>query len=361
MYSHCIFCRSGLGTNEAIEIFPVGKRLAFDSAKGRLWVVCPVCAQWNLTPLEERWEAVEACERLFRGAKLKVQGEEIGLATEPGGLELVRVGKPMLPELAAWRYGSMIRRRRRELLIGTSAAAVTGGLLLVGLPALGVSAGVGFTIITSVANMASLARRRQTSDLRFANPQGDGEIVVTINERPFARLVPRSQSEGGWGIDLPFARVLQGGENWIRRNVNTGPMGTARFSGDAAIPVLGQLLPQGHAGRFSPRLVSDAVTMIEDAGGPERWFPAAASRIREWGAEQVWGDTGSIYNIPRAARLALLIAAHEGDERRAMEGALADLEARWKQAEEIAAIADDLLLPASVTRLFSRIKGETRG
>jgi len=59
MYSTCLFCNRPLGSNESIEHFPVGRRLAFDAAKGRLWVVCPSCERWNLTPLEERWEAIE--------------------------------------------------------------------------------------------------------------------------------------------------------------------------------------------------------------------------------------------------------------------------------------------------------------
>ena len=41
-------------------------------------------------------------------------------------------------------------------------------------------------------------------------------------------------------------------------------------------------------------------------------------------------------------RLALEMASHEETERRAMEGELALLEAAWKNAEEIAAIADAL-------------------
>lgn len=62
----CLFCLQRLGNNEAIEHFPVGRRLAFDPAKGRLWVVCRKCERWNLTPLEERWEAIEECERAMR-------------------------------------------------------------------------------------------------------------------------------------------------------------------------------------------------------------------------------------------------------------------------------------------------------
>jgi len=42
-------------------------------------------------------------------------------------------------------------------------------------------------------------------------------------------------------------------------------------------------------------------------------------------------------------RLALEMAANEDTERRALEGQLAELEAAWRDAEEIAAIADTLL------------------
>jgi hypothetical protein len=57
VYSTCLFCNGPLGQNEAIEYIPVGRRLAYDLAMGRLWVVCRKCERWNLTPLEERWEA----------------------------------------------------------------------------------------------------------------------------------------------------------------------------------------------------------------------------------------------------------------------------------------------------------------
>ena len=67
MYTTCMFCKKPLETNEVVETFPVGRRLAFDSAKGRLWVVCRRCERWNLTPLEERWEAVETCEEALPG------------------------------------------------------------------------------------------------------------------------------------------------------------------------------------------------------------------------------------------------------------------------------------------------------
>jgi hypothetical protein len=41
-------------------------------------------------------------------------------------------------------------------------------------------------------------------------------------------------------------------------------------------------------------------------------------------------------------RLALEMAAHEDNERRAMEGELAELAEAWREAEEIAEIADSM-------------------
>src|SRR5512146_3004787 len=106
MYTTCLFCHSDLGSNDEVEAFPVGRRLAFDAAKGRLWVVCRRCERWNLTPLEERWEAIEKCERRFRGTRIRASTDNIGLARLPDGLDLIRIGRALRPEIAVWRYGT---------------------------------------------------------------------------------------------------------------------------------------------------------------------------------------------------------------------------------------------------------------
>jgi hypothetical protein len=49
------------------------------------------------------------------------------------------------------------------------------------------------------------------------------------------------------------------------------------------------------------------------------------------------------------------MAVHEASEQRAIDGDLAPLEAAWREAEEIAAIADDMFLPESAQNL-SRLK-----
>jgi hypothetical protein len=52
------------------------------------------------------------------------------------------------------------------------------------------------------------------------------------------------------------------------------------------------------------------------------------------------------------------MAAHEEQERRALEGELALLEAAWRDAEEVAQIADDMFLPESAATRFGQLKTE---
>lgn len=60
--------------------------------------------------------------------------------------------------------------------------------------------------------------------------------------------------------------------------------------------------------------------------------------------------TGALREAPREQVLALEMALHEDTERAAREGDLAALERAWQEAEEIAGIADNLLLPAWVAQ-----------
>jgi len=108
VYSTCLFCNQPLGANSTFDSFPVGRRLAFDAAKGRLWVVCKKCERWNLSPLEERWEAIERAEQLYSDTRKRVATAEIGLAKLNDGTELVLIQLCALvvlwfvPALATW-------------------------------------------------------------------------------------------------------------------------------------------------------------------------------------------------------------------------------------------------------------------
>ncbi|HWK90225.1 MAG TPA: hypothetical protein VNP72_09525, partial [Longimicrobium sp.] len=150
MYRTCIFCAGDLGSNQAVEAFPVGRGLAFDGWKGRLWAICSRCGRWNLAPMEERWEAVEEAEKLFRDSRLRVQSENIGLCRLPDGTRLIRVGQAMPGELAAWRYGDQLLRRRRQYLAAGAASVAVGAVVMGGVMALGIG-GALFSVGGSLA------------------------------------------------------------------------------------------------------------------------------------------------------------------------------------------------------------------
>ena len=130
-YVECLFCDAPLGRNTVLATLSVGRRIAFDAEKGRLWVVCRGCERWNLTPLGKRWEAVEDAERRFRATRLRVSTDNVGMARLPEGLALVRIGRPRRPEVAAWRYGDQFGRRRRRAIAagGVGAAAAIADAL----------------------------------------------------------------------------------------------------------------------------------------------------------------------------------------------------------------------------------------
>ena len=61
------------------------------------------------------------------------------------------------------------------------------------------------------------------------------------------------------------------------------------------------------------------------------------------------------------SRLGLEMALHEEAERLAMAGELALLATAWRDAEEIAAIADDMFLLAGVQSALERMRSADRG
>ena len=65
---------------------------------------------------------------------------------------------------------------------------------------------------------------------------------------------------------------------------------------------------------------------------------------------------GTLHSLAPRDRLALEMALHEESERRAMDGELAALELAWAEAEQIAKIADDMFLPASMNEQLDKLR-----
>ncbi len=331
MYSACLYCNGRFASNEMVEQFAIGRRLAFDSARGRLWVVCEKCGRWNLSPLDERWEAIDSCERLFRSTPLRASTDHIGLAKLREGLELVRIGAPTRPEFAAWRYGrEFAKRRRRMQIIGASAITMALGHFGAKYFAPG---------MLSAIPLAGML------------PQG---IQYYAYYRQWLRPVAKLQLHDGTPYTL---RAKDVNDAKVERDPEGGPwrlnllhgQGRSLLHGTNAEQVLGRIITHLNFGGGKHDAVESAARRLADAGSASAFLARQAAGNGE----------GVVYNLGAQSldvRLAIEMALHEDTERVALEGDLAALEAAWKDAEQIAAIADRLLLPEWVSDRVQRFR-----
>lgn len=346
MYSNCIFCHANLGANEAIEHFPVGRRLAFDAQKGRLWVVCALCERWNLTPLEERWEAIDECERAFRATALRFSTDNIGLARLKEGIELVRVGRPLRPELAAWRYGDQFGRRRRRTLLRSGLALAAVGSVVVGGAVLGFSVVGASLILFQTAHWAKRGAPKKGTVAVIRDQYG---TPMRITDAALAQVrLAWEERRRDWALEIPgFEQSL------------------IFLRGTEALSAAALLLPATNRFGGSGATTRQAITLLEQHGNPAALFrdvagqwDGTATGYRDLPGDQVEfvadSPRGFLTRLAPVQRLALEMAAHEDAERVALEGELRELETAWRNAEEIASIADDLLLPPVVRQSVAK-------
>ena len=366
MYSTCLFCNSSLGANEQIGAFPVGHRLAYDPARGRLWVVCTRCGRWNLSPLEERWEAIDECERLFRGTRLRFSTDNIGLGRVGEHLELVRIGPALLPEIASWRYGSKIEQHTASTNGKRSAAS--NGLVRRGA---GLPRWLARRAAAALAGYATTVGLSDEAMLRLRTfRRGDAVLARTIDDSG-APIVIRYSHLGG-------AELIRPDRDAPWRLVVRHDGGIARLAEGAGLRTAGKMLASLNFGVATNAEVQHAIAKLDEAGDREGYFSRVASLAMRthWGrvpdapdegliepagssfAERIalqlanrsfWarGGTGSeettpLFRLPSVDRLALEMASNEDIERRALEGELASLAEAWREAEEIARISDEL-------------------
>ncbi|HET9132783.1 MAG TPA: hypothetical protein VFN90_00630 [Gemmatimonadales bacterium] len=352
MYSTCLHCTKSLGTNQVLETLPIGRRVAFDADKGRLWVVCPECARWNLVPFDTRLESIDACERLYRDTPTRYATDNIGLARTKEGLELVRIGEPLRPEFASWRYGEQYKRRRRkaQLIGGVAAGAVIAGFM--GLGAAGMSIG-GFSwlMIRTAENMSrrALDKRRR---LAVAHPDTEAPLQLQPWSARHAALV--------WdGTDVPtLALPTRGPEDRLVVPV--------RWSGEA-IPTLGRrVMASNNLTDGSSRQLREATELLAtERGDLSRWTRERVKGQRRFLGSERWeflpheekpdadngywnslgGDSLILGRLLPYERLAIEMWLSEDVERTWLHGELKLLEREWREAERLGKIADDLMLP----------------
>lgn len=372
MYTTCLFCNSRLGKNESIEPFPIGRRLAFDQQRGRLWVICTECHQWNLTPLDERWEAVDECERLFRATRLRVATDNIGLARLREGLELVRIGRALRPEIAAWRYGDQLVQRRSQLIRGLG------------------------TILRAGSRAMHHTRALLPELRQITRPEHEDDPLTRLRlARVRRRVLDVTTDAGGRTIIIRYGDVVHASlarpepnDPWHLLVPHHG--GVARIGGDGGLHTAGKLLAAINVYGGSAEEVEYATAKVEDAENAESYFAfvfsiamrtswgrfpdatapqtlpvpnSTAERLALyvtnrsfWGRGAIGSEAATpLLALPMVDRLALEMAAHEDSERRAMEGELAALAEAWREAEEIAEIADSMFDDAELEAFKERL------
>jgi hypothetical protein len=351
MYSTCLFCQTTLGANEVVEHFPVGRRLAFDAAKGRLWVVCRKCERWNLTPVEERWEAIEECERSFRDTRLRVSTDQIGLSRLSEGLELVRIGKPLRPEFAAWRYGDQFGRRRRKMMLGVGAGVI--GVAAVGLigPAVGFSLFASGQVVQFGYQGFEMWRRIRVA-ARVRDNNGNLRLIRGQDVKETVVLPPTTDS--AWGLRIMHRPSKDSAPPWWRYTKDDGVQTDIR--GEDAVRAAAQLLPTINLEGASSDVIKGAVRIATEHADPSDVFDRVAREGATRSTWRMYGKGAMLAGMPLEVRLALEMASHEESERRAMEGELYLLEDAWREAEEIASISDDMFLPTTLTQKLGDLK-----
>src|SRR2546422_909240 len=275
MYRTCGFCNGKLDGDGGPSGLGVGRRLAFDEWKGRLWVICPKCSRWNLAPLDDRLEQIEALARAAGEGRVAAATEQVALIRWQT-YDLVRVGKPRRMEFATWRYGERLKARRRDQLkfvVPVTVAAV--GL------AVAVNVAAGGSLGVFVWNMPNFARlmytgiigRRLVSLVEPPICERCGSVLhVRAKHVAYARVVRQAQDDVAVILSCPNCRT-EG----------------AMLVGRDAHAALRQGLTYLALARGSRQRVEDAARLVESAGGPDQLISDVARReltLRSLGVER---------------------------------------------------------------------------
>jgi len=312
----------------------------FDGSRGRLWVICPRCDRWNLAPLGDRWEAIEELERLWTSVTARLDGEELSMGRLRSGMWVVRVGRRADDaEVAAWRWGRK-RGRAGGLLRASAGLGVValGTSLAVAQPM--VALGAASFLVWATAIIESIDRS-QRSVTTFAQ-SGD---VTTIRRHEFlnAGMAP-TDDELGWSIRMQRYLIHTERTPWlgisgmplVERETGLAEHRWVEFNGADAVSIARRAFPMLNRRRIKQSIISDALYLIRDSGGPAEYLRSAADEKPHW---------VRFRHYPKAMKLALEIVLFQEEERRALEGELHRLESAWIEAENLAAISDGLIPP----------------
>jgi hypothetical protein len=127
------------------------------------------------------------------------------------------------------------------------------------------------------------------------------------------------------------------------------------LEGDSALRATGSIFAHRNFSGGTPEQGQATVKNLEQMNHGAGYLATAAnllgSRVT---ARAVEGERYALKHLPVEASPALEVAANEEIERQSLEGELRLLERAWREAQEIAAIADSLLLAPAFERFVAK-------
>jgi hypothetical protein len=322
MFRRCLTCQDPFPPNAALEHFPIGRRIAYDPERGRLWAVCEACGGWTLAPFEDRWEALEELEQKVTAVgslRPRLAGQTDNISRyRVGPIEVIRVGRSDLVEEAAWRYGRSSEGAesgephpfaRRRLRIGEwlNGAAYVVRARVAGKHGVGGADGVRQWLL--YGDTAWRGRREC---------RACGHPITEMSYFEGRSLIIRAADSGSFVPSLVLACTRC-------RDEGTGGL---HLDGTAAEFVLRRVLAHSQHRGISASRVRSASHLIRGAGGASG-LCAIAARYGRY-----------LSDLPGTTAVALRVLANAAYEERLLGLEVKALERQWRREEELASIVD---------------------
>jgi hypothetical protein len=324
VYATCAFCSGELGGDGGASGLGVGKRFAYDGWKSRAWVICQRCGRWNLTLVDDRLDVIAALERMAAAGRVAATTDQVALV-RAGPYDVVRVGKPPRIEIAGWRYGERLKARERERMkvVVPVTVAVIGATVALNVVAGGSIGG----FLWQVPNLSSsiytgIVGYRKVNIEPPVCARCGAIMVLRARHVQHARLSRTAHQDLALLLRCPRCEEV----------------GALLEGPDAELALRhGLTYLNLKKGKRVKRKAEEAASYVERHGGPEALLATAArNEIR-------------VSTLRGAEGLAMEMAVDEQAEVR-------DLEREWRRADEIAEIADNLVVPPAVEQQLKDLK-----
>jgi len=321
----CLFCHRPFDQGWRFGGLPPAWRLAFDSGRDRIWVICDACFRWNLWPPEEQGGAISALERMVgdRGRVLARTDNVTLLAI--GDMIILRVGDAGLGERSYWRYGRDALAREQDYLSrGAKLSAYAYGALA----AVAESVGLGdknFKVRFEEGFTAHVLRWRRFGWAAWFGRLRCPSCGSFLRAARFDLswwFYPMLDDGGALALGVPCPRC----DPWTPEKVY-------HLQGYEAESVLRRVLAYQNITGAVEGTLEAAVREVEEKGTPEAFL------------ESIARDSPFLRELTFPQAVALEIALNEGLERRALEREARALEFMWRREEELARIMDEELNP----------------